>query len=90
MFYPFKLCSYNLQFRRVMHVCQTQLFSDLLSSLELKRRSDKYNQNTDSLLTTECAWKYFEEGTMSIELLKDGQLQKVYFHVKDKVFMSSS
>ena len=35
----------------------------------------------------EEAWAYFEESTLSIEILKDNVLQKVYFQVKDKVFI---
>ena len=30
-------------------------------------------------------WDYYEEGTLSIELLKDDELHKIYFRVKDKV-----
>lgn len=33
----------------------------------------------------ESAWRYFESGTMSIEILKDDLLQKAYFNVRDKV-----
>ena len=31
------------------------------------------------------AWRYFESGTMSIEILKDDLLQKTYFNVRDRV-----
>ena len=33
----------------------------------------------------EAAWAFYMEGTMSIEILKDDVLQKIYFRVKDKV-----
>jgi len=55
--------------------------NNLLYIVELKNRID-------------TSWKpefvnealdFFERSTMSIELLKDGELQKCYFHVRDKV-----
>ena len=36
----------------------------------------------------EAAWTFYTEGTMSIEILKDDELQKIYFRVKDKVSIS--
>ena len=33
----------------------------------------------------EAAWDYYEGGTLSIEILKDDLLQRLYFRVKDKV-----
>ena len=33
----------------------------------------------------EAAWAFYMDGTMSIEILKNDELQKIYFRVKDKV-----
>ena len=33
----------------------------------------------------EAAWAFYLGGTMSIEILKDDELQKIYFRVKDRV-----
>ena len=33
----------------------------------------------------DTAWNYFDNGTLSIELLMNDQLQKYYFRCKDKV-----
>jgi len=33
----------------------------------------------------EEVWNYYEGGTLSIEILKDNNLQKIYFRCKDKV-----
>ena len=36
----------------------------------------------------EAAWAFYAEGTMSIEILKDDELQKIYFRVKDRVYIN--
>ncbi len=36
-------------------------------------------------LEEDTAWNYYENGTLSIELLMNDQLQKDYFRCKDKV-----
>jgi len=33
----------------------------------------------------EAAFAYFNDSTLSIEIIKDDVLQKIYFRVKDKV-----
>lgn len=33
----------------------------------------------------EAVWEFYSESTLSVEVLKDDVLQKVYFRVKDKV-----
>ncbi|CAH1800283.1 unnamed protein product [Owenia fusiformis] len=41
----------------------------------------------DDLIKTnldEIAWEYYSASTLSIEILKDDQLQKIYFRVKDR------
>ena len=35
----------------------------------------------------EMIWKFYESGTLSMELLKDDQLHKVYYRCKDKVIV---
>ena len=39
-------------------------------------------------LEEDTAWNYYENGTLSIEVLKDDELQKMYFRCKDKVYLS--
>ena len=36
-------------------------------------------------LEEDTAWEYYENGTLSIEVIKDDELQKMYFRCKDKV-----
>ena len=52
-------------------------------SAVLRQRAD--TTWTDRAGFVETAWSYFSGGTMSIEILKDDQLQKAYFHVRDRV-----
>ena len=33
----------------------------------------------------EAIWQYYMAGTLSIEILKDNELQKLYFRCRDKV-----
>lgn len=33
----------------------------------------------------EAAWNFYREGTDSIEILKDGLIQKIHFRCKDRV-----
>ena len=33
----------------------------------------------------EKCWQFYTQNIMSIEILKDDQVQKIYFRVKDKV-----
>lgn len=51
--------------------------------IELKPRADKMWLDKPGFI--DGAWKFFEDSTMSIEILKDAQLQKAYFNVRDKV-----
>jgi len=49
----------------------------------MKQRADSSWLERGSFVDT--AWRFYETGTMSIEILKDDELQKTYFHVRDKV-----
>lgn len=51
--------------------------------IDLKKRADVVWTDREGYV--DMAWRHFESSTMSIEILKDDQLQKAYFHVRDKV-----
>lgn len=63
--------------------CVNNYMCTLLTITDIRARADPVWK--DKVGYVETAWKFFEGSTMSIEILKDDQLQKAYFHVRDKV-----
>ncbi|CAD5113406.1 DgyrCDS2578 [Dimorphilus gyrociliatus] len=53
-------------------------FHFLLKVCEIEEKTYKYKPENEEI------WKFYNSVTLSIEILKDNQLQKVYFRVKDR------